>query len=71
MRSDRHQRAELLDREHVGVVAHRAAVGAREVIQEQRGLQPERAMQRDRAEAMHERLDALLKLARRRRADRE
>ena len=58
MGADRHQRAELLDRQHVGVVADRAAVRAREVVEEQRRLQPERAVQRDRAEAVHERLDA-------------
>ena len=68
VRADRHQRAELLDRQHVGVVAHRAAVRARQVIEEQRGLQPERAVQRDRPEAVHERLDALLELAGARRA---
>ena len=52
VRADRHQRAELLDRQHVGVVAHRAAVRARQVIQEQRRLQPQRPVQRHRPEAV-------------------
>ena len=52
VRADRHQRAELLDRQHVGVVAHRPAVGARQVIEKQRRLQPERPVQRHRAEAV-------------------
>ncbi len=52
VRADRHQRAELLDRQHVGVVADRAAVRARQVVEEQRRLQPERPVQRDRAEAV-------------------
>ena len=69
VRPDRHQRAELLDRQHVGVVAHRAAVRARQVIEEQRRLQAQRAMQRDRPEAVHERFDAGLELGGGGRAD--
>ena len=48
--AERHQRGELLDRQHVGVVAHLAAVRARQVVEEQRRLQPERPVQRDRPE---------------------
>ncbi len=69
--ADRHQRAELLDRQHVGVVAHAPAVRARQVVEEQRRLQPERPVQRHGAEAVAQRLDAVLELLARRRADRQ
>ena len=69
MGADRHQRAELLDRQHVGVVAHDPAVRPRQMVEEQRGLQAERAVQRDRPEPVSQRLDALLEQLRRGRAD--
>ena len=68
---DRHQRAELLDRQNVGVVAHRAAVRPRQMIQKQRRLQPQRPVQRDRPVPVHQQLHAALELRRVRRADRQ
>src|SRR6185312_12974447 len=69
--AERHKRAELLDGQLRRVVADRAAVRTRQMIEIQRLLEPSRTMERQLAELVAQRRDAALQLDFLRRADRE
>jgi hypothetical protein len=70
-RAERHQRAELLDRQDLPVVRHGAATGAWQMVEEERWLQAGGAVERDRAVVIFERRDAPLELGARLSADGE